>query len=294
MTVRRTSKKPCAGIFTLSPAVFLLTNNSLFLASRHPMVGIFSERQPFGRRFFRRLLMAGLLLSPCIGFGQSAAATGTQSNASTYSFKILKQHKISFGQHSVTFNRVVPPIFPTPVATPTPAPVIPPWMQGVEYDQLLFFSATIYDNQLTVLQYFDGNRGMVAVSNINFNYLAIDGFVEADTFYEIIMARDDESSADADPVTAAWLAQARGALTAGAPGYVVVSGTASADTIQALDAIHTYYGASGSILVQEYRQWQQQNAARLLQLKLHPPVRPNTVINYWPIKSSVYPTSSNP
>jgi len=253
------------------------------------MVGVSPERRAAGSRFFLCLVTAGLLLLPCIGIAQSAVFSGSQSGTGAVSFRILDQHRVYFGQHSITYNRVAPPIFPAP----TPAPVIPPpALPTYEYDQLLFFSATIYDNQLTVLQYFDGNRGMVAISNINFNYLAIDGFVEGDTFYEIIMARDEESSADADPVTAAWLAQARGALSAGAPGYVVVSGTASADTIQALDAMHTYFGVNSGVLVQQYRQWQTQNAARALQLKLHPPVRPNTVINYWPIKSGVYPTGS--
>ena len=253
------------------------------------MVGVSPERRAVGTRFFLCLVTAGLLISPRIGIAQSSAFSGSQSGAGALSFRILDQHRVYFGQHSITYNRVAPPIFPAL----TPVPVIPPpALPPYDYDQLLFFSATIYDNQLTVLQYFDGNRGMVAVSNINFNYLTIDGFVEGDTFYEIVMARDEESSADADPVTAARLAQARGVLPAGAPGYVVVSGTASADTIQVLDAMHTYFGANSGVLVQQYRQWQTQNSARALQLKLHPPIRPNTVINYWPIKSSVYSTGT--
>jgi hypothetical protein len=44
--------------------------------------------------------------------------------------------------------------------------------------------------------------------------------------------------------------------------------------------MHTYFGANSGALIREYRQWQAENAARALQLKLHPPARPNTVINY--------------
>jgi hypothetical protein len=255
------------------------------------MVGIPPERQAMGRRFFRRLLTAGLLVWPYIGFAQSAIVSGSQSTAAAVHFQILDQRSVSFGKHTVTLNMVAPPVFPPPVATPTPAP--PPQLYA-NYDFLLF-SATVYDGKLTVLHWFYGGESMVAVSNLNFDYLCtLYGFAEGDTFYEIIAFLDNESSADADPQTAAWLKQARQALPPVVPGYVIISGTASPDVIQGLDALHVYFGANKSALVQAYNRQQTQWAAEQLQLKLHPPVRPNTVINYWPIKSSVYPTGSNP
>jgi hypothetical protein len=131
------------------------------------------------------------------------------------------------------------------------------------------------------------------VTNIDCNYLDIFGFIEGDTFYEIFMALDNESAAQADPATAAWLAQARAALPANVPKYIIVSGTASPDELQELDTLHSYFSANSVSIIQAYRQQQTRNAALALQLKLHPPVRPNTVFNYWPIKSSVYPPSSN-
>jgi hypothetical protein len=254
------------------------------------MVGIPPERQAKGRRLFRRLLTAGLLFWPSIGFAQSASVSGSQSTAASVQFQILDQRSVSFGQHTVTLNRVTPPVFPAPVATPTPAPP----QRYANYDFLLF-SATVYDDKLTVLQWFYGGESMVAVSNLNFDYVAgLYGFVEGDTFYQIIAFLDNESSADADPQMAAWLKEARQALPPLVPGYIIVSGTASADVLQGLDALDVYFGANKSALVQAYNRQQAQFAAEALQLKLHPPVRPNTVINYWPIKSSVYPTSSNP
>jgi hypothetical protein len=72
-----------------------------------------------------------------------------------------------------------------------------------------------------------------------------------------------------------------------------VSGTASPDDLQELDALHSYFSANSASIIQAYRQQQARNAALALQLKLHPPVRPSTVINYWPIKSGVYLTGSN-
>ena len=253
------------------------------------MDGIPPDWQVFGRRFFRRLLMAGLLLSPCIGFGQSVTFNSSQSWAAGVHFQILDQKRVYFGQHSVTLNRVATPVFPAPVPTPAPAPTpaspLPVFQPAL--DQMLFFSATVYDHRLTVLQWFDGNRGLAVVSNLDFNYFT------TYAFFEIFMALDNESSADADPTTASWLAQASASLPANAPGYVVVSGTATADDIEELDALDAYVVANSGNIIQAYQQQQALDAARALQLKLHPPVRPNTVINYWPIKSSVYLSGSN-
>jgi len=258
------------------------------------MARIPSVRWTGGLWFSVLLFALGLFGAPCSGLGQSASVSGSQSIASTYPFRVLEQHKVNFGQHSITFNRVVPPVFPAPVSTPTPVPAIPPWMQAVQYNQLLFFSANVYDHRFSVIQRFDGDRSWVALSNIDFNYFcANDGFVAGGTFYEIIMALEDDSSADADATTANWLTQARATLPANVPKYIIVSGTASVEDLQALDALHSYFAANSTSIIQAFQQQQAQNAARALQLKLHPPIRPNTVINYWPIRSSVYPTGSN-
>jgi hypothetical protein len=245
------------------------------------------ERQAVGRRVFLRLFTVGLIILPALGFAQSAATSGSQSSAAAVNFQILDQRTVSFGQHTVTLNRVAPPVFPAPVATPTPAP---PQHYG-NYDFLLFW-ATVYDGKLTVLRWSNGDENMVALTNVNFDYVAgLYGFVEGDTFYQIIPFLDDESSTDADPETAGWLKQAQNALPPLVPGYMIVSGTATADVLQGLNALDIYFGANQNDLVQAYSARQAAFAAEQLQLKLHPPVRPNTVINYWRIKSSVPPSN---
>jgi hypothetical protein len=150
----------------------------------------------------------------------------------------------------------------------------------------------LYDSQYSVINWSCGDQVLVAISNVDFDYLStLYGFAEGDTFYENIGFRNDESSADADPTIAAWLAWARKELPIGVPGYVIVSGTGSPEMTQGLDALHQYFGANEGALIQEYSLKQAQWSAEELELKLHPPVRPNTIINYWPIKSSVYRTS---
>ena len=251
------------------------------------MAGIPSVRKMAGQRFFLCLSIIGFLCVPHLTQGQSAVASGSSIAAPTASFQILEQRKVNFGQHSVTLNRVTTPVFPAPVviSSPVPTPLPSPSFQ---YDRLVFFGAIVYDHQYTVVRGFERNQELVVVSNIDFDYLSILGFVQGDTFYDIFMALDIQSSKDADSITALWLAQARASLSGTTPAYVIVSGSASADEIEDLNALHSYYAANSAALVQAYQQQQAANAARALQLKLHPPRRPNTVINYWPIKSSVY------
>jgi hypothetical protein len=251
------------------------------------------ERQAVWRHFCFRLFAAvSVILLPYAGLAQTTGLSGTQGAVSSVHFQILNQRTVNFGQHSLTFNRVAPPIFPSPVSNPAPAPT--PYQRQYAQNVALTYFATVYDSQYSVIYWSYGDRALVAISNVNFDYLStLYGFAEGDTFYENIVFRDDESSADADPTVAGWLAWARKELPVGVPGYVIVSGTGSLEMVQGLDALHQYYGANEEALIQEYSLKQAQWSAVELELKLHPPVRPNTVINYWPIKSSVYLTGSN-
>ncbi len=214
----------------------------------------------------------------------------TGSGPTNVQFQILDQQRVYFGRHSVTYNRITPPVFAAPIATPAPVP--PP---GPAYDSLdlMLCGATVYDGQFTVLQRLDENPGLVVVANFDFDWLtSSEGFVAGDTFYEMIVAMDNESSADADPVTMGWLTQARSSLSPAVPGYIVVSGTASSDDVQALNGLLAYFQSNSQELLSEYQRIQAQYATALRQQKLHPGARPDTVINYWPIKSAVYLTGS--
>jgi len=270
----------------------ILTNPNRLLVSRYFMGGNPPERKAAGPWRPWCLLVLSSLVFASGGLAQTTSTSGTQGAV----FHVLDQRTIYFGQHSVTLNLVAPPVVTGAVATPAPAPVVPPPKptRVVADDELLFFLATVYDHQFTVLDWADGDNELTAVSNIDFTYLTTnDDFIAGNMFYEVMPVVGEESSANADPVTASWLARARSALVAGTPGYMVVSGTATPDEVQALNELHSYYGANSATLTQVYQQQQVAEVAQALQLKLHPPTRPDTVIYYWPIKSSVYLTGSS-
>lgn len=250
-----------------------------------------SERQAVGPRIFAFLMAVGIFFLPTLAFGQSAIVSGTsQGVPAGMQFKVLDQQKLSFGKHSLTFNRIAPPLFPA--ATPASSPPLITAPRYAKYECLTFW-ASVYNHRFTVLEWIGQGNAIVAVSNVDLNYFCYTGgFAETDAYYNMVAFLDNESMADADATTAGWLAEARESLKPGTPGYLIVSGTASPDQIQALNDLHTYYAANSDALVQTFTAKQAQWAKELLQLKLHPPVRPDTVINYWPIKSSVYPTGS--
>ncbi len=252
------------------------------------MAGIPPERQAVGpwlRSFFS---LAGLLVLSTTAYSQSTVVSG--SNGVTATYQILDQQRVYFGQHSVTYNRITPPVFAAPVSTPAP---VPPPQPAYDSWNLMLCGATIYDGQYTVVQRLDGTDGLTVISNIDFNYLtSSEGFVAGDTFYEMLFALDNESTATADSVTAGWLAQAHTELTGTSPGYIIVSGTASPDDLLALDGLHLYFGANRQQLVSAYQENQARYQAALREQALHPGARPDTVINYWPIKSGVYLTGS--
>jgi hypothetical protein len=255
------------------------------------LVGIPSGRSAVGLRFFLRHLIAGLLILPKLAFAQSVAPASSQSTPDPARFQILDQRTVSFRRHSITFARVAPPRFSAIAATPSPSPIPP---QPYASYQFSVFLATVYDNRFTVLECIDGDNTFFAVSNVDFDYFSyMPGFAAGNTYYGFTAFMEEERESQADPLTAQWLAQSRPLLTTSTPGYLVVNGMPTADEIQALDALHSYYATNSNALIQTYTERQALWADQIARLKSHPPTRPNTVIYYWPIKSSVYPTGGS-
>jgi hypothetical protein len=58
-------------------------------------------------------------------------------------------------------------------------------------------------------------------------------------------------------------------------------------TLAGLDYLHAYYQIHYKDLKADYERREAENAAREKELREHPPVKPDTVIRFWPIKSRV-------
>lgn len=204
------------------------------------------------------------------------------------------------------FNLVVPPVLPAPApAQSTPAaPASPDASQEAQKKYVsLMIIATVYDHQVSDLRLSGLNGPFQAFSNIDFNYLnGVQGFETDDTVYSCFIIVDNQTSsslASTDPESAE-LAQVRTALPdlqsapAGtASQYAVADGTAetNADATNALSTLHLFYDTYAAQLILGYQQRIAAAAQAALQQSQNPPVPKDTVINFWPIKSTVFPAT---
>jgi hypothetical protein len=214
------------------------------------------------------------------------------------SVQVLDQQQVTIGTHAITYQRIAPPVFlATRNAGDASKAPTRPAQSGSSEDkqfQALFLSATVYDHQFTALRWCDGTApGLQAYVNLDFGYFSTVGtFETAGTIYELIFASGNE--------TASSLVQTGqplpdfSAVPAGVSGYQIVAGAPDAypEAIATLKALCAYYDAHRAQMIVTYNRQQAANAAQQQWLQNHPPVTPDTVVNFWPIKSSVYPTTT--
>ncbi len=217
-------------------------------------------------------------------------------------FQVLGTTTINLGNRSAIYNLVAPPLLP-PTPTPEP-PTTPPLtaeqMQALEAqlpppkkNVALFLSASVYDHQITRLSWSDENGRHVAFSNLDFNYFTGPGFFEtADTSYFLLMGIGNETreGAAANNVQLPALSQ----FSPTQSQYIVVqdgSNPPTAESLKWIDDTHTYFDANKQRMIDSYNKLVADNLARAQWLKDHPPVPQNTVINFWPVQSTNYPTT---
>ena len=140
-----------------------------------------------------------------------------------------------------------------------------------------------------------------AFSNIDFTcYTGVSEIETSDTIYDFFMMTSDMSSADlaGDNQTLSGLAQAKLELSGTNAGYIIVDGNAAnnPDALAELDALHAYYNANRDQIITACQQRTAAWAKQAAWNKAHPPSQQTapTVINFWPIKSSVYLKGANP
>ena len=213
-------------------------------------------------------------------------------------FQIIEQKRIQTGGRAIIFNRVAPPILPT---APTTAAIAPVETQ-IQLDQkpyvFTLLSATVYDRQVTELQWFGDGKTYHVFSNIDFNYIAgIGQFETTDAIYSLILGFGNETRevlAAANIEAAARgmpqkLLPDLGQFPEGYSSYFVAADSATdAVGFAALDAIHAYYDENREQLQRAY---EAREAARIEQERLRAaqPAKPkDTVIYFWPKKSAIY------
>ncbi len=248
-----------------------------------------------------------LALPTLMACAQDPSPTPTPDPLAGVPVQVLDQQQVTIGNHTITYNRIAPPVFPAP------APSAGPTANAVNHGpqthsasssphandadgsgekpyKVLLLSATVYDHQFTALRFYGGGSPeLSAYVNIDFNYFrGTDQIETADTIYMMMFGMGDDAvssltQAGQQPPNLA-------AFPAGRSSYQITAGdtTAHADDLAALDTLCAYYDANSAQMITTYNQQQANNAAYQQWLQTHPPVQPNTVINYWPTKNSVF------
>ena len=270
-------------------------------------------------------LCAGELLSQQTTNTQTTSGSTSimTAGSATINLQVIQSRTVNVGNHTVTFNQVVPPVFPNPTPAPSPAPTPAPslaylqWLQTEDQkaNKLIFISATIYDHNVTDVRLSDETGSCRVFSDINFAYLSgVGEFETPDTIYEYMEAWGDDTSdtlrqnlsawpaaMKANQVTLGWVTLARQQLPnlALSPGsqsrYLVADAPPSgSDLLSVLNDLHAYYDANYALLIAQYHKRLEAQAAAEAWAATHPPgPPPPVIINYWPIKSGVYLKGKN-
>lgn len=238
-------------------------------------------------------------------FGGATQKDGTQpaQESSAINFRVLKQWQLDLGNRSIFYNRVVPPVLPTPSPTVPEAP--PPPLSPEVLARLreraakkyipTFFFATVYDHQLSELWWYDKAGQHRIFSNVDFNYFTGIAEIEtADAIYSYFLILDNRSTDISgewknSPAAAAYLQElkqhlpAMSQFPAGRSGYLITEkpAPANSDIYATFDAMHAYFDAHRFQMISDYQQREAEYAAREQWAKEHPPIPHDTVINYW-------------
>lgn len=255
--------------------------------------------------------------SQSVGTSPQTTVTTAEAVVPPIKFHVLERRKINLADRSIILNRVAPPDLPEPPPAATPLPT-PTAEQVAAYEaelklqkkyELLCISATVYDHQVTVLRWSDENGSYLAYSNIDFmNFEGQGAFETSDTIYELIMLGVGEDSRDqilaynrsitpaeaAEGITPMDVPPSVTEFSRTHSEYIVVEDAAnpvSNAACAAIDAMHIYYDANKEKLIADHAKMLSARLAKEAWDKEHPPIPKDTVVNFWPVKSTVYPTA---
>lgn len=238
-------------------------------------------------------------------FGQTDNSTA-DPKVPAINFQVLKSWKLDLGDRSLFLNRVAPPILP-PAPAPVPqvqVPVLTPEQRQAlakreaKKSVTLFMWATVYDHQISELNWSDEHGSHRAFSNVDFNYISgVGGFETPEASYTLMMIVRNETRAERiQAIRSLTTEHLKTGLQLDAPPpatafnptrstYVVVQDKIqpppTVGNLAALDALHVYFDANKQTLIEEQAKREAANAELERQLKEHPPKPKDTVINYW-------------
>jgi hypothetical protein len=222
------------------------------------------------------------------------------ASAQTTEPVVLSRKVVDAVDHKIIFERITPPVevvvAPTPVTVKTgnssagaggsAGPKRRAWKN-------IALAATVFNHEFTELRWHDtAGTEFVVWSSIDFSPFmdrSVGGFEQEAVHFELYLGLSHVGLAAAGPL-AAFHALVPPAGTAS--WYVVRRAPESpaADAFAGLDALHRHYDEHKAEIIADHEQVKAANEARAVYAKAHPPVKQDTVIRFWPVRSAVYST----
>lgn len=219
--------------------------------------------------------------------------------------RILDSQEVDLGNHKITYNRIETPELKAEPPKAAAAPVESVPMTPQEEEELrkweaksqdfLFLGVTVYDGQFSEVRWWEEGHENVVWSNVNFLHFTLLSDLETEkAYYWLMLWGWDTTTADVKAMNAE--VQTREELTPLPPKALPPLAKAgpkwqaasplSEGAKRAMHDFHEYYRKHGAQMVVDYARREAEAKASEAWAKAHPPIPPDTVINYFPIQSA--------
>ncbi len=216
--------------------------------------------------------------------------------------RALSTVQIGASTPKIIMRRLAPrvwPVKPAPIAGEWTAEQHAEWRASRERFRTLSLSATVYDRKLSEIQWRKGPLRFTLLSNVDFNYLSMIGWLETDqTCWSTFFFVNNVDSIREQRY--ARMAKERGAVYTPRPvpdgsaldsqkaDYVIYAEPGDgipAELVEEMDALHRHYTANEQALKVTWHNRQELNKAHRAWQEANPPTPKDTVINFWPVRS---------
>lgn len=234
---------------------------------------------------------------------------------SRVNFRVLERKEVDLGERKIIMNRVAPPVLEARPVETVRTEADQPRFSEAEIEEMMrryqekehrtiMLSATVYDRQFTELRWNHGGEQFLAYSSIDFNLMrGVADFETEDAFYVFFLGIGNEDSETIEERNR--LAKEQGwegyverqipqipAFTPGRAEYAIIADDPDIikrdDVFDPIDALHAYFEQNERRLRIEYQRTEALNEARKRYEAANPEEPKDTVINFWPVRGSVY------
>lgn len=259
---------------------------------------------PFAHRTFRSVCWVMLLTF--------SALVCMTASADPRSLRVLDSQVVDLGSRSIIYDRVE-----SPVLEPKSEPVAEPQLTAEELAEMrrwdkmhhvsLFLSCMVYDGKLTEVRFRQGNSDVVFWSSIDFRlFNQLTDFQIGDAYYSFIVAVSDWRREDFDQQKAellrlgrrdwvsTWPSDLLAADRGGSPSAwrITSQNPVSPEALRTVEDLHAYFDSNRQDLMVQHEEREKARIAEIERLGDSPPVPEDTVIQFFPIRSSHLPDAA--